>query len=191
MKILVTGGARSGKSAFAEKLAKETEKKTAYLATAQAVDEEMKKRIGAHQKRRPEGWMTVEWQKGFSGWTDGVFGTKENAVCKESAFQEAELLLLDSLGMLVNNALYHAGEAREGAGSLREGFIRDMKAFMDWCRAQGKDLIMVTEEVGLGLVPEYPLGRLYRDFLGEVNQAAAAASERVYLVVAGLPLQLK
>ena len=200
MVTMVIGGARSGKSAFGEQLAGEWQQATAYLATAVPFDEEMKKRIERHRTQRPACWTTVEWQKGFFFW-------KERPELQEQ-LNGFSCLFLDSLGMLVNNlmfemqtetisslpkeqTLFESTCAGQKEQEQEKRILSDLEAFIDWCRNNGKNLIMVTEEVGMGLVPETPVTRRYRDILGAVNRKAAALSDRVYLVVAGLCVPLK
>ena len=200
MVTMVIGGARSGKSAFGEQLAGEWQQATAYLATAVPFDEEMEKRIERHRTQRPACWTTVEWQNGFFFW-------KERPGLQEQ-LNGFSCLFLDSLGMLINNwifetqaetisslntdkSIFQSAFAGQNEQEQEKRILSDLEAFIDWCRNNEKNLIMVTEEVGMGLVPETPVTRRYRDVLGAVNRKAAALSDRVYLVVAGLCVPLK
>ena len=176
--ILILGGARSGKSSYAEKLALELGgPDVLYVATAQAGDDEMRARIAAHRAARPEGWRTLEAPSLVTGWRPTELG-------------DARVVLLDCVTLLASNALLAAG----GGPSIQEGeaaVAREIDALLAAYQAGTATWIMVSNEVGLGLVPPYPLGRVYRDALGRANQGLAAAADRVLLMVAGLPLTVK
>lgn len=166
--VFVTGGARSGKSTFAERRAAAAGTAVTYLATAQAFDAEMAERIARHRADRPAGWVTVEEPL-------QVHGALEAAATPTA--------LLDCLSLWVSNLLL--------ADLSDEAVLARADALLDAARARPGLTVLVTNEVGLGLVPEYPLGRRYRDLLGWVNQKAAGASDEAWLLVSGLPLQLK
>jgi len=170
--ILILGGARSGKSTFAERLAAGRGARITYLATATPGDEEMADRIARHRAERAPDWRTVECP------SDPAAAIRAHAA-------ETDCFLLDCATLLVSNLL--VAEDSAGEASVRCALDAMLAAY---CEA-GTDLIIVSNEVGLGLVPEYPLGRLYRDALGRFNQRAAAAADAVYFLVAGLPLELK
>lgn len=184
MIFFVIGGGRSGKSFFAERLAKETGKKTVYLATAVPFDEEIKRRIEAHQNRRSDDWSTVEMYHLFE------------AVKERAEILQADCLLLDSLGMMVNNSLFRCGVGFEGEteASREQAWgqaMENLESLLNFCRKADKDLILVSEEVGMGIVPESSLTRFYRDLLGRINQKAAEASDQVYFVIAGIEIRIK
>lgn len=175
--ILILGGARSGKSRFAQELARTMGRRVIFLATAEAEDEEMRRRIEEHRKSRPQGWRTIEAPTKAA-----------QVVGKES--RRADLILLDCLALLMSNLLLAEGEEiEEQAAEARvlpeiEGLLR---AF-----ATGRaSLIVVSNEVGMGVVPPYPLGRAYRDLLGKANQSLAQAADQVYWMIAGLPVEIK
>ena len=149
---------------MAERLAVECGEPVVYVATGRAVDEEMAERITHHRQRRPQSWRTVEAPLELP--TD---------------FGEAATVLLEDLTFLLSNHMQRDGLRAE---------TRTVATF-ETLLTVGSHLIVVSNEVGMGLVPPYPLGRLFRDALGRVNQAAAARSSEVYLTVAGLPLRLK
>lgn len=176
---LVLGGARSGKSTFAEKLALADGGPVTYLATADSRDAEMAERIRLHQARRDSSWRT---------WEGGPEELPE-AVSKMSG-----MLLLDCLTMWLTRLFLKGGEAEntdEAVWERREAEIRSLTEKL--CSAPGNDtrLVIVSNEVGFGLVPPYLMGRRFRDLQGRMNQLAAARAERVVLVAAGLPLWLK
>jgi len=170
--ILILGGARSGKSTFAERLAAGRGERITYLATGAACDEEMAERIARHRAERPAAWRTVECP------LDPAAAVRAHAA-------DTDCFLLDCATLLVSNLLL----AEDSAGE--ETVCRALDALLAAYREDMTNLIIVSNEVGLGLVPEYPLGRLYRDALGRFNQQVAAAADTVYFLVAGLPLEIK
>jgi adenosylcobinamide kinase/adenosylcobinamide-phosphate guanylyltransferase len=185
--VLIVGGARSGKSAFAERLALKSSRSVAFIATATAGDEEMRERIARHRAARPAAWYTIEEPLDLTG-----------AVLQASEL--AHVLLLDCITLWLNNLFtqtsgQHEREERQYAAStlFDEAALQEIEKLLAAVRsfAPGKILLIVTNEVGLGIVPAYPLGRLYRDTLGLLNQRLAQAADRVYLMVAGLGVDLK
>ena len=185
--ILILGGARSGKSAFAEQLASKSGRSVAFIATATAGDEEMRERIARHRAARPAAWHTIEEPLDLAG-----------AVLQGGKL--ADVLLLDCITLWLNNlfaqtAMHHESEAGHYAAStlFDEAALQEIEKLLATARslAPGKTLLIVTNEVGLGIVPAYPLGRLYRDSLGYLNQRLAQAADRVYLMVAGMGVDLK
>jgi adenosylcobinamide kinase / adenosylcobinamide-phosphate guanylyltransferase len=174
--ILILGGARSGKSAYAERLATERGGPVLFVATATAGDEEMAQRIAAHRAARPAEWRTLEAPSGV-------------AARVAAAGERAGMVLLDCLTLLVSNLLL-AHEA-EGEEVVARAVDAEIDALVDRIAEDAATWIVVSNEVGMGLVPPYPLGRAYRDLLGRVNARVAARADRAYLLVAGLPLDLK
>jgi adenosylcobinamide kinase/adenosylcobinamide-phosphate guanylyltransferase len=178
----VTGGARSGKSRFAEELARQGRRPVVYLATAEAGDDEMRARIREHQQRRPVSWETVE-------------ATCEIGRALASLADAPGTILVDDLGLLVTNRLLAlCGDdepRRETSASLHAAVEVEIDELLDAQARGGWELIVVTNEVGLGIVPATPLGRVFRDALGRANQTLAAAAAEVYLLVAGIPLRIK
>lgn len=164
---LVLGGARSGKSAFAERLIAGAAATRVYLATAAAGDDEMRERIAHHRARRGDGWRTVE----------------ESLALLETLSREDDVdkaILVDCLTLWLSN-LMHANRDVEAETRQLAAFLREARA----------NIVLVSNEVGLGLVPDTPLGRAFRDAQGRLNQAVAAAVTNVAFVAAGLPLWLK
>jgi adenosylcobinamide kinase/adenosylcobinamide-phosphate guanylyltransferase len=172
---LILGGARSGKSALAEKIARDSDTSVLFVATATAGDEEMALRIRRHRASRPAGWQTLEapLDVGRSLKTAG-----------------AGVVIVDCITLLINNILLSLPE-----NTPEDTVMEKVRAEMDDLLAAqvrlGGRWLVVSNEVGLGLVPPYPLGRLYRDALGRANQILAAAAEHVIFMVAGLPLTMK
>ncbi|MCL5264448.1 MAG: bifunctional adenosylcobinamide kinase/adenosylcobinamide-phosphate guanylyltransferase [Chloroflexi bacterium] len=181
--ILVLGGARSGKSAFAENLAKQISDKVLYVATAAIGDEEMRRRVEQHRLRRPASWRILETTIGVG-----------NALASSAADEEA--ILLDCLALLVSNVLLqHSTEDEESSQQafpeIESAVRREIDELVEAYRRSKATFIVVSNEVGLGLVPPYPLGRAYRDLLGIANQKVATHADEVYLLFAGVPVELK
>ncbi|ADY27715.1 Adenosylcobinamide-phosphate guanylyltransferase (plasmid) [Deinococcus proteolyticus MRP] len=166
--VFVTGGARSGKSSFAERLAAGRGGPVTYLATAQAFDGEMRERIARHRVDRPAGWSTVE---------------EPLDVPAALAAAAPGTVLLDCLSLWVSNLML---------AGWSDGAVLDAAARLLTAARQREGLtVLVTNEVGFGIVPENALARRYRDLLGWVNQRCAAESDQAWLLVSGLPLALK
>lgn len=171
--ILILGGARSGKSAFAEKLARRG-RRVLFLATAEARDQDMKRRIAAHRQRRPAGWDTLE-------------EPLDLVAALRPVLDRYDTILLDCLTLWVSNLLL---ERQDHA--VTESRIQDSaRELMNLIEESHASWILVSNEVGQGIVPSSALGRVYRDALGRVNQVAASRADRVYLMTAGLALELK
>lgn len=166
---LVLGGVRSGKSRYAQRLAEAATGHVAFVATATAFDDEMRVKIERHRASRPEAWQTVEEPLELA------------SVLAES---ECELVLIDCLTIYAANLLHATGDD-EAAARRRMG---ELCAAIAQARC---DVVLVSNEVGSGVVPAYALGRQFRDALGELNQMVAAVADDVVLLVAGLPLVLK
>lgn len=177
MVVLILGGARSGKSDYAQRLAGEMGKPVLYVATATVGDEEMAKRIARHRAARPAHWRTVEAPTGVGQMLAKVLG-------------DGEVVLLDCLTLLVYNLLMELGETAD-ADVLESRVTAELEELLTVCAAHRAALIMVSNEVGMGLVPPYPMGRVYRDVLGRANQWLAGRAEQVIFMVAGLPMVLK
>ena len=174
--IVVTGGSRSGKSEFAENLARQRSKKTVYIATAVADDEEMKARVARHQKRRPKEWQTVEAACDLPT-------IMAQAACKY------ETVLIDSLTTYAASFLY--ARRHDELQDTENAAIQEMYSLAKAVKTNGATVIIVTDEVGSGIVPDNAVSRAFRDVLGSMNSVLAAEADRVYLSVAGLTIDLK
>lgn len=176
--ILVTGGARSGKSKFAESIYKDMED-VVYLATAKVYDDEMKSRVEHHRESRPQKWKTHE-------------GTYElnKAVCNFKHY------LLDCLTVLTSNIMFDITQNYELIPDALQKKVEDKVMFeietlINKVKSYDGDIVIVTNEVGCSIVPENHIGRVYRDIIGRVNQRTAGLCSEVYLVACGIPLKLK
>lgn len=172
--ILITGGARSGKSDFARHLAGETGQRVLFCATAQALDDEMQTRIEAHKRSRPASWETLEASTGVA--------RQLSLICSKY-----DVILIDCITLLVSNCLVDSIPPKEA----EKRAAAEIDALVGLISRRECSYIVVTNEVGLGIVPNNPLARLYRDVLGNANRALAACADEVYLMMAGLSLRLK
>jgi len=166
----ILGGARSGKSQFAIKLAKENAKRVAFVASCKPLDLEMKRRITLHRKIRPTHWQTFEEPQDIVSLLKKI-GDK------------FELILIDCLTLFISNLLLK--NFKEVA---IEGEISKILSTLKEIRTKS---IIVSNEVGLGIVPKNKLGRDFRDIAGRINQLVAAKSDEVLFIVAGIPLKIK
>lgn len=171
--ILVIGGARSGKSAFADKWARaQGGDRVLFIATAEAGDAEMAERIARHRRARPSSWETVE-------------APRQVALTLAALSRPPQVAVLDCLTLLASNELL-ADEQH-----ARANLERELDGIIEWQRKHAVNLLIVTNEVGLGIVPDNALARAYRDLLGSCNQRVAEQADRVYWMVAGIPVEIK
>jgi len=180
-RTLVFGGARSGKSALAERLARESGKEVVYLATSHAGDEEMAARIAHHRERRPSHWRTVEEATAL-------------AATLRKLCAPDRIVLVDCLTLWLCNLMFscHQDYPEVGPIDLTPQFITERAALLDWLDAPAEgEVIFVSNEVGMGIVPYGAISRAYSDQAGRLNQDVAARCDRVLFVAAGLPLVLK
>lgn len=174
---IVTGGARSGKSEFAESLIKGD---AIYIATAENFDDEMDLRIKKHVKRREESsinWRTEECLKKF----DGLSG-------------DEKYVLFDSLGVFISNIMFSKTADDLSDESIEETILevrKELEHLLDWARKNDKELVIVTDEVGMSIIPESKVARVYRDLIGTINKEVAAKCDRAYLVCMGIEVRLK
>lgn len=163
---LLLGGARSGKSHYAQQLG-ERAQRVVYLATAQPGDEEMRRKIELHRSSRPRHWQTIEEPLALA-----------EAIARHGA--SCDLMIIDCLTFFAANLLQALGDDQGPVEALCLAL-----------QSPACSVVLVSNEVGSGVVPEYPLGRRFRDLLGEMNQRVAGVASNVFLLVAGLPLVLK
>ena len=187
--ILLLGGARSGKSTFAEKRAMEIGgEKVLYVATSESKDEEMEERVIKHQADRPSAWETVE-------------ASRNVAQAIRQVRSDASVILLDCMTFLVANHLMDAAAPEDDPfddpsadpfdKKIERAIVAEAEALIAYVQDTDVELIVVSNEVGLGLVPAYELGRAYRDVLGRANQILAKHADEVLFLVAGIPMKVK
>ena len=168
--FFITGGARSGKSALAEKLALAAGERRAYIATAQAFDDEMAARIEKHRNDRGSAWATFEEPLAVADLLRKLSGRYDVA-------------LLDCLTLWLSNTMAHT-DGDDAVTERTDDLVRSFQDFEGTC-------IVVSNEVGLGIVPDNPLARKFRDLAGMMNQKAARAADEVYFLAAGIPMKVK
>ena len=168
--IFIIGGARSGKSDYAVKLASEISQKVAFFPTCKPQDNEMKKRITLHRKNRPSYWKTFEC---FDG---------ETSLLRKSCLR-FDVILIDCLTLMISNLMLKG---------IREDVVKNrINRILNILKKGKATAIIVSNEVGLGIVPENKLARDFRDIAGKINQLTAKNADEVYFMVSGLPLKLK
>ncbi len=175
--ILILGGARSGKSRLAVAMAQKRGGGVLFVATAEARDAEMSRRIAAHRRVRPAGWKTLEVQTNIGKAIRQNIGA-------------AQTVIIDCVTLLVNNIFEKLGE-KAGAARIEKAVEAEVNELFDCIDGSGAQFIIVSNEVGLGIIPADSMSRLYRDALGRANQMLAARADEVYLLVAGLPVAIK
>lgn len=182
--ILVTGGARSGKSTFAENKVKEMGQQIGYIATAKVTDADMAKRIEHHKQSRPSEWPTFELYQDFE------------VLSKDDAFTRCDTLILDCVTIMITNIMFDTETDYDNCSPDRimvvEAVVKEqVTRLLEFFRNSKKNLVLVSNEVGLGLVPPYRLGNVFRDIAGRMNQLIAREADEAYFIVSGLPMKLK
>lgn len=179
--ILCSGGARSGKSEFAEQLALSLKGRKAYVATGQAFDDEMKDRIKKHQLRRGKEWITFEIPLHLhKNW--------------EQIKNVSDVILIDCLTMFTSNHIFAHGDinTQEDSNRIESIIIEELRLLLQEINnSNDKTVIFVTNEIGLGIVPENKLARYFRDITGRVNREVASAANKMYLTISGVTIELK
>ena len=179
--ILCSGGARSGKSEFAEQLALSLKGQKAYVATGQAFDDEMKDRIKKHQLRRGKEWITFEIPLHLhKNW--------------EQIKNVSDVILIDCLTMFTSNHVFAHGDinTQEDSNRIESIILEELRLLLqDINNSNDKTIIFVTNEIGLGIVPENKLARYFRDITGRVNREVASAANKMYLTISGVTIELK
>lgn len=175
--MLILGGARSGKSRIAVETAQKRGGDVLFVATAEARDGEMEKRIAAHRRSRPSGWKTLEAQTNIG-----------EAIKRDIG--QAKTVIIDCVTLLVNNIFEQCGENADDA-YIEKAVEVEIEGLFDCMEKSEALFIIVSNEIGLGIIPADGVSRLYRDVLGRANQLLASRIEEVYLLVAGIPLAIK
>jgi adenosylcobinamide kinase / adenosylcobinamide-phosphate guanylyltransferase len=179
--ILLLGGARSGKSHFAQEYARQHGEKVLFVATATAGDEDMRQRIEKHKKDRPSNWRSLEAATDIGKQIEANAGN-------------AQFIVIDCITMLVNNIFnrYNENQFVSIAETvLEKEVVAEIKQLQKCLKKVDASFLIISNEVGLGLVPDNRMGRLYRDILGRANQMLARTADEVYLLVAGIPMMVK
>jgi adenosylcobinamide kinase/adenosylcobinamide-phosphate guanylyltransferase len=174
--ILITGGVRSGKSNYAQQLAGNSGKKVLFVATAEALDNEMRSRITEHRKARPPEWQTLEAAIGIG---DQI----------RSNISGSDIVIVDCITLLLNNIF--SREYRDTRSSVEITTNNEMSNLLNQIQEIPATFIIVTNEIGSGIVPDNEMARLYRDLLGKANQKLAKQAEEVFLMIAGIPVRIK
>ncbi len=174
---LILGGARSGKSAYALAQTETAAGPVLFVATAEPLDEEMRERIARHRAERPPAWRTLEAPRNAG---EAIRG----------AAQGAGVIVVDCLTLLISNALLSIGDSVDER-SAEAATEREVEGILAASKESDAAWIVVSNEVGLGVVPPTPLGRAFRDALGRANQRVAAAADHVVLLVAGIAMRVK
>ena len=179
----ITGGARSGKSRFAEEFLK-NEDKVIYIATGIAFDDEMKDRIAKHKESRNKNWITIEGYKGLKDiLSDKLAGR--------------DFILLDCVTIMVSNLMLLGKNIDwdkinpDEVNLIEKTILDEINNFLKIAEQFSGETIIVSNELGMGVVPPTPLGRYYRDIAGRMNQIIADISDEVYFVVSGIPVKIK
>jgi adenosylcobinamide kinase/adenosylcobinamide-phosphate guanylyltransferase len=171
---LITGGARAGKSSYAQKLAAASGGRVLFVATGEAKDEDMRLRIEKHKKSRPANWDTLE-------------APCEVGKAIDERTGEYAVIVIDCITMLVSNVMLGAGDETAAESEV----IKEIDSLINTMQSKSSAFILVSNEVGLGIVPDNEMSRTYRDLLGRANQLLAQCADEVYLLIAGIPLKIK
>ena len=179
--ILLLGGARSGKSSYAQELAKKMSTKGLFVATAQAGDDDMRRRIENHKLKRPAAWRTLEI-------------TTDIGKAIENEIEDDQIVIIDCITLLISNIFSRYDEntfAIIEDSILEKDVLSEIDDLLKCLQRTEASFIIISNEVGLGIVPDNRMGRLYRDILGRVNQMLSHEADEVYLMAAGIPLRVK
>ncbi|MEN8905678.1 MAG: bifunctional adenosylcobinamide kinase/adenosylcobinamide-phosphate guanylyltransferase [Clostridiales bacterium] len=179
--ILITGGARSGKSSFAETSAKEKSKKdVVYIATSLVTDKEMEDRIKKHRNNRPNDWITIENYNNIDTIIDN--------------YHNKSVFLIDCITLMVSNLIYdftNKFNNIDNFDKINDKILEYVNKIIIKCKNTNSTFLFVTNEVGMGIVPDNYISRVYRDIAGRTNQLLASNSKEVYLCVSGIPIKIK
>jgi len=173
--ILITGGSRSGKSAYAQRIAESVSGARTYIATCPVVDKEMEERIRKHREARDPSWRTIE--------------EVTNLADALASARGSEVILVDCLTLWINNLMYEAQKKNKRLGEDAIGALS--KNVVGICKELPGSVVLVTNEVGMGIVPADPVSRMFRDLAGRCNQIMAEQADTVIFMVSGLPIYIK
>ena len=188
---LVLGGARSGKSSFGEELASSLPGKTGYLATAKITDIEMKKRVDIHRRRRPEDWITFEIER------EGSDKEEIDIIISSMESNGIKTVIVDCvtnlLFRIIDNYKLDNMEIIENRleEKIEEEVLDYFEYFIQRISKTDLNIIIISNEIGMGVVPAFPLGRVFRDLMGMINKNIAKVSDEAYLFIAGIKQRLK
>lgn len=163
----ITGGARSGKSSLAMTLASKIKGKKAFIATLKPLDKEMHERVKMHISKRPKGWDTYE-------------EPLKPGICLKNLGSKYSAIVLDCLTLYLSNIMHKEMDIE-----------KEIKRFIRAIKGSGSNIFIVSNEVGMGIVPENKMARRFRDMAGMLNQKVAQIADKVYLVVSGIPIKIK
>lgn len=180
----VIGGARSGKSTYAEQKVKEYSSKVLYLATAVVTDQAMADRVKKHQEQRPNTWSTLEIYSNFSELTNHI------------EFNECEAVIIDCITTLIGNYMFDSGLdfdscKIEEVNNLEMKITKEVLSLINVCKKNNKKLVIVSNETGMGVVPSYYMGNYFRDMSGRINREIASIADYMYFIFSGIPIKLK
>jgi len=182
--IFVIGGARSGKSTFAELKAKEYSENVLYIATAAVTDEAMADRVKKHREQRPAFWQTLEMYSDFK------------TLINKDEFNQSEVVLLDCITTMIGNYMVESKLdfddcSVEDVNILENKITEEVFSLINVCKENNKKLIIVSNETGMGLVPSYYMGNYFRDISGRINNKIGVQAEHMYFIFSGIPIKLK
>lgn len=182
--VMITGGARSGKSALAEKMCKDTGKKVGFIATAVITDEDMQDRINRHKARRPSDWITFEQYNDFA------------KINQDKRFVKCDVFLFECITTMITNLMMDSGLCFDTCGfgevqKLEDSIKSEVDCLLGVMKFSEKTLFIVTNEVGQGIVPAFRMGSIFRDISGRINAYIASLADEVYCTISGLSLKLK
>ena len=181
---LILGGARSGKSTFAELKAKEYSENVLYIATAAVTDEAMADRVKKHREQRPAFWQTLEMYSDFK------------TLINKAEFNQSEVVLLDCITTMIGNYMVESKLdfddcSVEDVNILENKITEEVFSLINVCKENNKKLIIVSNETGMGLVPSYYMGNYFRDISGRINNKIGVQAEHMYFIFSGIPIKLK
>jgi adenosylcobinamide kinase/adenosylcobinamide-phosphate guanylyltransferase len=171
--IFIIGGARSGKSSFAQQLATKKSEKVVFVATAEPLDSEMTDRIKKHKKSRPKSWQTLELHR-------------EIAKGLKPGKSKPDVVIIDCITLLISNLT----QDKNPGMKIEKMVFAEINELIDYMKTQSTTFIIVSNELGLGVVPDNRLARDFRDIQGKVNQLIAQNADEIYFMMAGIPLRI-